>query len=1289
MGPQNLYWLQAVLAAAMALFASAYLWRHRSKPSARLLMALLMEVAVWAAAYSLECVSQDLSLRLCWVRLEYVGAALMAPTFLAFCLCVAGLERWVSWRRFWPLFLLPLLTVSAAWTNSWHHLFWEQAWLELGGPAPFTAYRRGPWFWVHCTYSHLLFMVGALFLLRALWRSRHAHVRQLVMAVIGLAAAWTINLLNLLEVEPFRSLDLTPLALGLMGLFFTLSLFRARLLDLIPLAREALMENLRDPVLVLDRRDRLVDMNPAARTLLGPAADRLIGRPAAEMFPEQPAFAALLASALEAHAELELSWRGAPRACEVSVELLRDLRGNEAGRYLILRDINQRRLAQEELRRNEERYRTTFEHTGTAMLITGGDGVITTVNTKFAELAGYGQDEIQGKMCWSEFVHPEDLERMRFYNQCRREGQAAPRAYEFRFRDRRGKVRWLVNTVEMIPGSDLAVASLLDVNDRKLGEERERARLRRLQKQRATLVALATHAALAEGDLRRAARVASEAAARALEVEWASVWLLDADGRLLHCLDLYGLSRGTHGELADVAAEKHPRYMRALQSERSIAVHDSQRDPRTSEFYSDYLEPNGIVSTLSAAIRLSGEVRGLISFDHLGRQREWADDEIGFAAEMADQLAQALLNQGRRQAQEALEISYQRYSTFMKSLPDPVVVYDMEGRVQYLNPAFEETFGWTSEELLNRRIDFVPPQCREATEKAIQVLLKGRQLLNFSTSRLTKDGRLLDMILSNSPFYDAHGRQAGNIVILRDVSALNQAQAQLRESEERYRSLVENTPYGLFLADLASGRFIFLNRQLIDMFGYEPEDTDSLTLWEVIDSSEHELVQKRLTSRGKGESVESDQVFTGRRKNGSLIRCLVSASPVSSGGQQALQGVVRDVTNEELMERQLQQAQKMEAVGTLAGGVAHEFNNLLMAIRGYSQLLTRRPDLEPEMRGHLEKIAQTTERAADLTQTMLSFSRPETGRKEPVDLNETMRNVQKLLLRTLPPNIEQRLELTPHLPLLKANPNQLEQVLLNLAVNARDAMPQGGTLTLRTAWRRADEAFRATHNWAREDEYGVLVVEDNGQGMGRSVQARVFEPFYTTKEPGKGTGLGLFVAYSLITNHGGGLEVISAPGAGTAFRVYLPAEPVTAEAPAPPREPPTPALGRGERILVVDDEAYLRDITRQALETYNYQVSEAANGSEALERYQAGLDTDAAFALVLMDMAMPVMDGATCFNRILALDPAAKMIITTGHVHSNAGLEQLAAQPAGMIRKPFDLSDLLKEVRQALDAPRP
>jgi nitrogen-specific signal transduction histidine kinase/ActR/RegA family two-component response regulator len=406
---------------------------------------------------------------------------------------------------------------------------------------------------------------------------------------------------------------------------------------------------------------------------------------------------------------------------------------------------------------------------------------------------------------------------------------------------------------------------------------------------------------------------------------------------------------------------------------------------------------------------------------------------------------------------------------------------------------------------------------------------------------------------------------------------------------------------------------------------------------------------------------------------------------VQSGGKQVLQAIISDVTNEEMMERQLHQAQKMEAVGTLAGGVAHEFNNLLMAIRGYSQLSIARDNLEPVVREHLTKISQTTRRAADLANTMLSFSRPETGQKEPVDLNQALLNMQGLLRGTLPPNIEQNMKLAPNLPLLMANANQLEQVFLNLAVNARDAMPDGGELNLSTKWLPADENFRARHNWATHDIYAQVTVADTGQGMDETVQSRIFEPFFSTKEPGKGTGLGLFVAYSIITNHGGGIEVASAPGMGTRFTIYLPADSGLKKEVVQSELMIDLPTGNGQHILVVDDEISLREITREALEDCGYKISEAGNGLEALELYKEKISQGEPFDLVLLDLAMPIMDGATCFNRLKIIDPSARVIITTGHAPKQAGLEKLTGQPYTVIKKPFDLANLLEQVGRAVE----
>lgn len=1285
MDMHNLYWLQAVLAAALAIFLSIYLWRHRAITAARFLIAIMLEAAFWSLGYAFEYMSLNLETRILWIKAQYLSSVWLGPTFMAFSLSIAGKEKWVAWRRFWPLFLVSAFTLLAALTNDSHNLVWGAVWLDRNGPALSTAYHRGAVFWLYLTYTYLLLMIGTLVLVRAVWHARRAYRHRLSLLLLGVCLPWLFNLLYTVGLKPFSFIDLTPLAFSLVGLLFTLGIFKARLMHLIPLAREALMENLPDPVMVLDGRDHLVDLNSAAQDIFGPEAVQYLNQPISNIFIGQPALKDILGSTPESPIKLELDLKGWRRVFEIRVSSLKDLRDINVGRYLIFRDVTQSVRFQEDLKSSEERYRTTFEHTGTAMMISNMDTTITMVNSNFAEIAGYSRDEIEGKKSWQEFVHPEDLKRMLEYNKGRRQGGDAPREYEFRFIDRWGNQRWIDNTVNMVPGTDLAVASLLDVSDRKQAEEREHARLRRLQRQRQTLVELSTHPDLAAGNMEEAARLVGEAVAGTMEVERVALWLLSKDGALLTCLDSYLLSRKEHRLSPAQPLDKVPRYMEAVQKERFIAAYDALQDPRVNEFDEILLRPNNIRSSLDAVIRQSGQVRGVICINQVGERRHWHSDEISFAMEIADQLAQALLNRDKRQAQEALKESHERYSSFLEGLPDPVVVYDMEGCTQYMNSAFEETFGWKRGDLLGKRIAFVPPESVDDTQKAVEAMLSGGQVNNFSTKRLTEDGRLLDVILSCSPYYDQNGEQIGNIVILRDVTALAQAQDRLRESEERYRSLIENSPYGILIAELPSGRILYSNDQLAGIFGYENAEEEGLSLWALIEPAEHEFARKRMQRHFDGNSPLQGHVYTGFRKDGSRIRFRISASLVQIQGEQVLQAIVSDVTNEELMERQLHQAQKMEAVGTLAGGVAHEFNNLLMAIRGYSQLLIARDNLEPLVREHLEKISQTTRRAADLANTMLSFSKPETGHKEPVDLNKALLNMQGLLQGTLPPNIEQNFALATDLPLLMANPNQLEQVFLNLAVNARDAMPVGGELSFTTKWLRADESFRARHNWASHDVYAQVIVQDTGQGMEEAVQARIFEPFFSTKEPGKGTGLGLFVAYSIVTKHGGGIEVESKPGTGTRFTIYLPADIELKKGefqPKPVEE--QPPKGAGQRILVVDDEAALREITREALESYGYEISEAANGRQALEIYEENMRQGRRFDLVLLDLAMPIMDGATCFNKLVALDQSASVIITTGHAHNQAGLEKLAGRPLDVIKKPFDLTSLLKKVNRAV-----
>ncbi|MBU1741007.1 MAG: PAS domain S-box protein, partial [Proteobacteria bacterium] len=515
-----------------------------------------------------------------------------------------------------------------------------------------------------------------------------------------------------------------------------------------------------------------------------------------------------------------------------------------------------------------------------------------------------------------------------------------------------------------------------------------------------------------------------------------------------------------------------------------------------------------------------------------------------------------------------------------------------------------------------------------------------------------------------------------------EIRQRREAEEALKVSENQYRSLVENVPFGIFIVEIDSGRFIFLNQQICDLHGYTLEEALQLEVWDFIDPAQHKLMRSRMGTRLAGGVLSpATVVYTSRAKDGTAIRGEVWASVVTFQGRPAVQGVVRDVTEQELLEKQLQQAQKMEAVGTLAGGVAHEFNNILMAIRGYTQLLTMDGGLEAKPAGYIEKIEACTKRAADLTGKMLTFSRLDSGEKIAVQVNEAVEEIADLARHTFSPVFRIDLELDPDLPPIGANPYHLEQVLLNLAVNARDAMPEGGRIAIRTFRVDVNAEFRRVHPWAVADRYVEVVVEDQGCGMTPEQVERIFDPFYTTKDPGEGTGLGLAVAYSIIENHGGAIVAHSRFGRGSRFHVYLPVDdvlPAVIDSAAPRDDRDV----SGRSILLVDDEDLVRDVARQALEHFGCRVVEAGHGREALALYRAARDQGRSFDLVLLDMAMPVMGGPECLDRLIEMDPGVRVLIVTGH-DGQPG-QDLLSRTIGVLHKPFDLIRLRHEIAQAM-----
>ena len=435
------------------------------------------------------------------------------------------------------------------------------------------------------------------------------------------------------------------------------------------------------------------------------------------------------------------------------------------------------------------------------------------------------------------------------------------------------------------------------------------------------------------------------------------------------------------------------------------------------------------------------------------------------------------------------------------------------------------------------------------------------------------------------------------------------------------------------------------------------------------------------------ENIKAGKIWSGRlmnqRKDGVLYHAEATISPVKdpSGKIVNFVGIQRDITEQLELSKQLSQAQKMEAVGTLAGGVAHDFNNVLQVALGYSDLILADEDLPQRYRTDLQKIHQSARQGADLVQRLLTFSRKTDIKPQPINLNFRVKDLGKMLERTIQKMIEIQLSLTDNLATINADPTQVDQILMNLAVNARDAMPEGGKLIIKTQNVIVDEESARTHLDAEPGRYVLLTVSDTGTGMDKETLEHIFEPFYTTKAAGEGTGLGLAMVHGIVKQHGGHIRCYSEPGHGTAFSIYFPA--LISDREQEEILVKVMPQGGSETILLVDDEQLIRDLGSRILTKAGYRVIIASNGKEALETYKTQSDD---IALVILDLIMPEMGGKHCLEGVLSLNPSAKVIIASGFSADGPTKDALAVGAKGFVNKPYNIRQVLEVVREVLDA---
>jgi signal transduction histidine kinase/CheY-like chemotaxis protein len=533
------------------------------------------------------------------------------------------------------------------------------------------------------------------------------------------------------------------------------------------------------------------------------------------------------------------------------------------------------------------------------------------------------------------------------------------------------------------------------------------------------------------------------------------------------------------------------------------------------------------------------------------------------------------------------------------------------------------------------------------------------------------------------------GRPA-RLLLAADATERVRAETAIRESEARMRLVMRASNDAVYDWDVPSGRVHWTGGAI---FGYGDGDQDyEISWWEQrVHPDDRPRVQATLDAAVSGNADSWTEEYQFLRADGMYAAVLDRGLIVRGSDGQPLRmiGCMADLTERRKLEDQLRQSQKMEAVGRLAGGVAHDFNNVLTVVKSFSEFLLEDLDKLDPRRSDVEEIAKAADRAAALTRKLLAFSRKQVMRPEALDLNGVVVGMEKMLQRLIGDDVRIETTLDPNLHPVEADPSSIEQVILNLAVNARDAMPDGGTLTIRTTNETLEKTDAA---WAiRPGRYAMLSVTDTGHGMDATTQARVFEPFFTTKPQGQGTGLGLAMVYGIVKQSGGHVWVESKPDQGTTFTVYLPqpeavdpatAALATARVSGDPRHTGTHAAAGSETILVVDDDEAVRSSTRRALERIGYTVVPATDGADALRLFT---ERDGAIDLVVTDVVMPGLGGRELVSRLKIMSPRVPVLFVSGYTEEGVRKQGVLEPGAAYLEKPFTPERLLQKVRELLD----
>lgn len=639
----------------------------------------------------------------------------------------------------------------------------------------------------------------------------------------------------------------------------------------------------------------------------------------------------------------------------------------------------------------------------------------------------------------------------------------------------------------------------------------------------------------------------------------------------------------------------------------------------------------------------------------------------------------------RIEAQEALRISEDNYHTIFDSVTEAIFVHDIDsGQILEINSTACEMFGYTRDDF-----PMLSPEATSAMvspfdhEEALRRVCEAADGTpqSFEWKARHHDGHVF-MVEVNLKKVALRGENR-LLAVVRDITGNKLTEDALRESEARFRSLVEATSDWIWEVDTA-GRFTYTSPKVTDLLGFKPDDIIAKSLFDFILEEDKDKASRVFSAARDTRSPFSALTTRNYHRNGRVIVLETSGVPIVDpvGDLSGYRGIVRNITDRKHLEEQLLQAQKMEAIGQLAGGIAHDFNNILTAITGYVFLLDMKLEDE-ELKKHVDQIKQAAERAAALTDSLLAFSRKQIICLQPVSINAVLKKAEKLLSRLIREDIEIRMELCAEELVILGDETKLEQIVINLVTNARDAMPRGGILTISTERRHADLQERPSPAFEKGIDYLLLSVSDTGIGIDEKTRDRIFEPFFTTKEVGKGTGLGLAIVYEIIRQLNGYVDIMSEEGLGTSIRIYLPLaqEPTKDSAYV---QLATPERG-AETILLAEDDPDARRFIKTVLEEFGYTVIEACDGRDAVEKFA---DHSERIQCVILDIIMPKQNGKDAHTEIVKIRPGISALFLSGYAGEFLTGEGILEEGLHFLPKPVAPWLLLEKVRELMQNAR-